>query len=53
MNDLKELETKGIIIKYNNENLTLKGTISFFPADNLAANGIGGYVESFHYKISK
>lgn len=30
----------------------LKGTISFFPADNLASNGVGGFVESFNCGLS-
>jgi len=51
LSDLKSLEINGIKIKYKNRELTLKATISFFPADNLASNGIGGFVESFNSKI--
>lgn len=50
INDLKILETEGIEIIYNDKKVNLKGTISFLPADNLAANGIGGYVECFSQK---
>ena len=46
--DLKIIETEGIKI---NEELTLKGTISYFVADNLAANSIGGFVESFNVGV--
>jgi hypothetical protein len=47
LKDIKQLETEGIEIEYNQKKINLKGTISLFPADNLAANAIGGYVESF------
>ena len=53
LDDLKVLETTGISIQYNNNTVILKGSISFFPADNLAANSIGGFVESFQATLSK
>lgn len=53
INEIKLLETEGIDIVYNGHLVNLKGTISFISADNLAANGIGGFVESFQSKISE
>jgi hypothetical protein len=49
--DIKLLEINGIKIKYKEQEITLKATISFFPADNLAANSIGGFVSSFNYNL--
>ena len=46
--DLKILETSDIEI---NEKLRLKGAVSYFVADNLASNSIGGFVESFNQKV--
>jgi len=46
--DLLKLETEGIQVKYKNNFVNLKGTISMLPADNLAANTIGGYCSSFN-----
>jgi hypothetical protein len=49
--DLKKIETDGIDIEYGKSIKNIKGTLSFFPSDNLAANGIGGFVESFNKNI--
>lgn len=45
--DLKILEETGIEIVYNDQNIVIKGTISYICSDNLAGNSIGGYIESF------
>lgn len=52
LDDLQLLENEGIIINFENVTYNLKGTISFFPADNLASNGVGGFVESFNCGLS-
>lgn len=51
--DIIQLETKGIEIKYKNTVVRLKGTVAFFPADSLAAHQVAGMVESFGRNISK
>ena len=48
MSDLKILETDGVDITYMSQKINLKGAVSYFPADNLASNGISGHVESFN-----
>jgi hypothetical protein len=45
--DLKLLETSGIEIEVGGQKTIVKGTISYLSSDNLAANSIGGFVESF------
>jgi hypothetical protein len=52
LKDLSILETEGVNIERNNQLINLKGTITFMVTDNLAANGIGGYVESFGCNMS-
>ena len=47
INELKIIEKTGIEIKFNRQILNLKGAVSYFVADNLAANSLGGFVESF------
>lgn len=47
LDDLKLLETNGIEVELNGKKIQLFGTISYFVADNLAANGVSGLVESF------
>ena len=47
MDDLKLLETTGIDVQLDGKTIKLYGTISYFVADNLAANGVSGMVESF------
>ena len=51
--EMIDIETNGIDIKYKDKIYNLKGTISFFTADNLASNGISGFVESFQSNLSK
>ena len=50
--DIKFLETQGIDIEFNNQIVNLKGSISYLVADSLAANSIGGYIESFSSNVS-
>ena len=50
INDIKKLEVEGINIDYNNTVINLRGTVCFFVADNLEANAVGGFVESFNAK---
>ncbi|XP_073671210.1 uncharacterized protein [Paramisgurnus dabryanus] len=45
INDLVNLEQHGVFISKLGR--VLKGTVQFVVADNLAAHGIGGFVESF------
>lgn len=52
INDIKLLETEGINIEYNGQTINLRGTISYLVADSLAANSIGGFIESFSSKVS-
>jgi len=47
IDDLLILERKGLDVEYKGEIINLKGTISLIAQDNLAGNGIGGFVESF------
>jgi hypothetical protein len=51
INDIKILEEQGIDLFHNNEVVNLKGTICYIVADNLGANGKGGFVESFNPKV--
>ena len=51
IDDLKTLETEGVDVSYNGDNFKLKGTITYFCSDNLAGNGVGGYIESFGCNI--
>ncbi len=53
LDDLKILETSGIDIDHVGKKLKLYGTISYFVADNLAANGVSGMVESFSANCKK
>jgi hypothetical protein len=46
------LETTGIMIEFNNQQINLRGTVSYVVADNLAANSFGGFVESFSCMVS-
>lgn len=47
------MEEEGIQIDYNGSKKTLKGTLAIYPADNLAANAIGGFIENFQVTSSK
>lgn len=47
IDDLKILETTGMEIEVGGKKTTIKGSISYLSSDNLAANSIGGFVESF------
>ncbi|CAF0824860.1 unnamed protein product [Brachionus calyciflorus] len=49
--DLKKLETEGILVEYNGTLIKLLGSISFICADSLGANSFGGLVESFNPKL--
>ncbi|CAF1050796.1 unnamed protein product [Brachionus calyciflorus] len=51
VDDIKLLENEGICIPYKDQNLLLKGTISYIVGDNLGSNKIGGFVESFRPNV--
>ncbi|CAF0799181.1 unnamed protein product [Brachionus calyciflorus] len=51
INDLKKLENEGLEIMKNEKLLKFRGTLSFICADNLGANKIGGFVESFQQSV--
>jgi hypothetical protein len=53
LEDIAELEKSGIDVQWNGQIVNLKGTISYFPADNLAANEVGGFVQSFQGDLCK
>jgi hypothetical protein len=52
LDDLKILENEGINVVYKARTINLKGTISYIAQDNLASNGIGGFIESFGSNVS-
>ena len=47
IDDLKKLETEGIIINFQGIDYKFKGTISMIVADNLAAHALGGFFCNF------
>ena len=47
INDVKILETEGLTLDINGTPLNFKGSLLICIADNLAAHGIGGFIESF------
>ncbi|KAJ8050673.1 hypothetical protein HOLleu_03970 [Holothuria leucospilota] len=52
--DLITLESDGVTVKVNTTTYNFKGTVSYMSADNLAAHGVGGFVESFSgFRISR
>lgn len=53
LEDIAKLENFGINVEWNCQIVNLKGTISYFPADNLAANEIGGFVQCFQHDLCK
>lgn len=52
--DLIILEKDGVTVKVNATTYNFKGTVSYMSADNLAAHGVGGFIESFSgFRISR
>ena len=47
LEDLYKLETEGLIIKFENQSFTFKGSLSMIIADNLAAHALGGFFCNF------
>lgn len=47
LDNLYKLETEGLIIKFENQSFTFKGSLSVIIADNLAAHALGGFFCNF------
>ncbi|RNA32976.1 hypothetical protein BpHYR1_006237 [Brachionus plicatilis] len=52
MNDIKILEENGLDIDNGYKMVNVKDSISYIVADNLGANKVGGFVESFNNNVN-